>query len=56
MTVIRKLPEEEFACASVAVHSTIVVPSGKLEPEAGLQTAGIVPSTASLPVAVNVTT
>jgi hypothetical protein len=41
--------------ASVTVQFTVVVPSANVAPDAGVQTAGIGPSSASLPVAVNVT-
>jgi hypothetical protein len=34
-TVTVKLPEDVFPVASVAVHVTVVVPSGKLVPDAG---------------------
>jgi hypothetical protein len=34
-TVTPKLPEPVLPDASVAVHVTVVVPSGKLDPEAG---------------------
>lgn len=37
---------------SVAVQVTVVVPSGKSEPEAGVQLTGSGPSTASVAVAV----
>jgi ribosomal protein L10 len=37
---------------SVAVHVTVVVPSGKVAPLAGVQVAATLPSTASLAVAV----
>jgi hypothetical protein len=42
--------------ASVAVHVTVVVPTGKFEPEAGVHVGVIGPSTVSLAVAVNVST
>jgi uncharacterized protein YhbP (UPF0306 family) len=38
--------------ASVAVHVTVVVPSGNVAPLAGVQVATVLPSTASLAVAV----
>jgi hypothetical protein len=41
-------------CASVAVHVTVVLPTGKVEPDAGEHIGAIGPSTASLAVAVNV--
>ena len=37
-------------CASVAVHVTVVEPSAKVEPEAGLQFTATAPSTASVAV------
>jgi hypothetical protein len=36
-------------CESVALQVTVVLPSGKVEPDAGAHVAGIVPST--MPVA-----
>jgi hypothetical protein len=41
-------------CASVAVQVTVVVPSGNVEPDAGVHVGMIGPSTASLADAVNV--
>ena len=41
---------------SVTVQPTVVVPSGKVEPDGGTQTAAIGPSSRSSPEAVNVTT
>jgi hypothetical protein len=49
-------PVASFPAASVAVQVTSVVPSGNVEPEAGVHSGVIGPSTASLAVAVNVTT
>jgi hypothetical protein len=43
-----------FARVSIAVQSTVVVPSGKVAPLAGVQVTATAPSTASLPVALNV--
>ena len=37
-TVIVKVHEPVFAAASVAVHVTVVVPTAKLDPDAGTQT------------------
>jgi hypothetical protein len=37
-TVIVKLQEAVFKDLSVAVHRTVVVPTGKAEPEGGTQT------------------
>ena len=54
MTV--KLPNAVLPCESVAEQSTVVVPSGKVEPEAGEQETGTGPSTISVAVAVKVTT
>src|SRR3954468_6239295 len=45
-----------LAWASVAVHETVVVPSGNVEPDAGEQSGVTAPSTRSLAVAVYVTT
>src|SRR5262245_51595811 len=42
--------------ASVAVQVTVVLPGAKVEPEAGEQVTGTVPSTLSVAVAVKVTT
>lgn len=47
-TVTVKLPVALFPALSVAVQVTVVVPSGKVEPEAGVQLTGTVPSTASV--------
>jgi hypothetical protein len=43
-----------LACASVAVHPTVVVPNGKIAPLAGVQLTATLPSTASVLVALNV--
>ena len=40
----------------MTVQFTVVVPIAKVEPDAGTQTAGIGPSSTSLPGAVNITT
>lgn len=40
VTVTRKLPEAAFPAASVAVQLTVVVPTPKVEPEAGEQMVG----------------
>src|SRR2546422_989019 len=55
-TVTVKLAEFEFPEESVAVHMTVVVPRGNVEPDAGLHVGVIVPSTSSVAVAVSVTT
>src|SRR4051794_19134109 len=44
-----------LACVSVARQSTIVSPRSNVDPDAGLQTTGRVPSMLSVAVAVNVT-
>ncbi len=36
-TVMWKDADELFPCESVAVHATVVVPSGNVEPDAGVQ-------------------
>jgi hypothetical protein len=46
-TATVKVPEAVFPAASVAVHVTVVVPIGKVDPEAGVQTTGTGPSIAS---------
>lgn len=45
-----------FPAASVAVQFTVVVPNGKVEPEAGVQVAETEPLTKSLAEAVKFTT
>jgi hypothetical protein len=50
-TVTEKLPLAEFECASVAVQVTVVVPTGNVLPEAGLQLGVIAPSRLSLALA-----
>src|SRR5712672_638999 len=45
-----------FACASVAVTVTVVVPTGKTEPEAGLLVMVTVPGQLSVAVGVKVAT
>ena len=49
-TVTVKLAVAELPAASAAVHVTVVVPIGKVVPDAGAQVTGTAPST--LPVAV----
>src|SRR5436305_6294005 len=49
-------PVTTFACKSSAVHSTVVFPSGNVEPDAGEQVTGTEPSTASTAVTLYVTT
>src|SRR5262249_36421980 len=56
LTVTVKLPLALLPDKSLAEHDTVVVPSGNVDPDAGLQVTGLAPSTASLAVAVNVTT
>jgi hypothetical protein len=51
LTVTVKEAEPVFPCESVAVHVTVVVPTGKVLPEAGLQVGVSAPSTVSLAVA-----
>jgi hypothetical protein len=51
-TVMVKEPEAMFPLESVAEQRTVVVPNGNVEPEAGLQTGVIEPSTLSVAVAV----
>ena len=50
-----KEAEADAPAASVTVQVTAVVPSAKIEPEAGVHTGAMAPSWASSPVAVNVT-
>ena len=45
-----------FPAASVAVHDTVVLPIGKVDPDAGVQTTTTVPSIASRAEALNVAT
>src|SRR5260370_14204413 len=44
-TVTVKLPVDVLPAVSVAEQFTVVVPSGKIEPEGGEQVTGSVPST-----------
>ena len=53
-TVTAKLPEAMLPAASVAEHDTVVLPIGKVEPDAGAQTAVTGPSIASRAEAVKV--
>ena len=55
VTVTVNDPVAVASDASVTVQFTVVVPIANVAPEAGVQTAAIGPSSASLPVAVNVT-
>ena len=50
-TVTVNVLVDEFPCASVALQVTVVAPSGKVEPDAGLQVTATAPSTMSLPLA-----
>src|SRR5438094_645551 len=54
-TVTPKLALPVLPCESVAVHVTVVVPLAKVLPEGGEQLAEMLPSTASLADAENVT-
>ena len=47
-----KLPVAVFPAGSLAVQVTVVAPSGKVLPLAGVQVTGTIPATASLAVAV----
>src|SRR5258708_11324425 len=51
-TPILKVPVATFPAASLAKQWTVVTPSGKSEPEGGVQTTGTGPSTSSIAVAV----
>src|SRR6266850_5684233 len=53
-TVTVKVLLAMFACVSVAVHVTVVVPSAKIDPLAGVQPAATAPSRMSAAVATNV--
>ena len=55
-TVTEKLAEPVLFAASVAVHSTGVVPIWNVEPLAGVQVGGSDPSTLSFALALNVNT
>jgi hypothetical protein len=55
-TVTVNVPEPVFPRVSEAVHVTVVVPIGNVEPDAGEHVGVIEPSTVSLAVAVKVTT
>jgi hypothetical protein len=37
VTITRKEQEALFPCASTAVHTTVLVPSGKNDPDGGVQ-------------------
>jgi hypothetical protein len=56
VTVTLNDPDAELPALSVAEQVTVVVPRGKVEPEAGLQVTGTEPSTGSEAEAVNLTT
>ena len=43
-TVTVNVPVPEFPAASVAVHVTVVVPSGKVEPSGGWQVIEVTPT------------
>ncbi len=49
-TVTVKLVCALLPCASAAVQFTVVVATGKFDPEVGMQPTGSVPSTASVAV------
>ena len=51
LTMTRKLQDAVLPAASVAVQRTVVVPLGKAEPEAGLQTT-VTPGVSSVAVTV----
>jgi hypothetical protein len=55
-TVMLKLLVRLWPARSVAEHATVVVPSGNVEPDAGKQVTGSVPSKASAAEAAKVTT
>ena len=55
-TVTVKLADPVLPALSVAEQVTVVGPSAKVLPDAGVQTGVIEPSTVSVAVAVNVTT
>src|ERR1700730_13867612 len=54
--VILKLAVPVLPCASVALHVTVVCPTGKVAPDAGEQVGVIAPSRLSVAVAEKVTT
>ena len=56
VTVTVNEPVEAFPAASDDEHETVVTPMGNDEPEAGVQTTGRAPSTASSAEALKVTT
>src|SRR6266498_2270073 len=55
-TVTVNEPCPVLPCASVALHCTVVVPSGNVEPLAGVHVTATLPSTMSVALAVYVTT
>src|SRR5436309_11830887 len=54
-TVTVNEPCAVLLCASVAVHCTVVVPRGNVDPDAGLQVTATEPSTISAEVALKLT-
>jgi hypothetical protein len=56
LTVTVNVPDAVFPAASLAEQVTMVVPIGKVDPEAGAQVTERFPLTASTAVAMNVTT
>ncbi len=56
VTVIVKDFDPVFPLESVAEQITVLVPTGKVVPEVGLQLTGIAPSTLSTALALNVIT
>ncbi len=56
VTVTLNDPDASLPVLSVAEQVTVVVPNGKVEPEAGVQVIGMEPSTRSEAEAENVTT
>src|SRR5262249_24827451 len=55
MTVTANEPETASLPESVTVQFTVVLPNGSSDPDAGAHTAGMTPSSASCPAAVNST-
>ena len=56
MTLTLNVAEPTFSRVSLAVHVTLVVPTGKRLPEGGMHTTGRSPSTRSFADEVNTTT
>ena len=52
VTVKEQVPSGLFAETSEAVHVTVVVPTGKVEPDAGTQLTVTTPGQLSVPVGV----